>query len=87
MTPSEKLMYDAIQEVEKLGADPKLTDIVVMLSKAKDLMSDWIDADFPHEVSQVKCDLCGKEWTAVRPEGLVKLECPECGNMVYFENI
>lgn len=41
----------------------------------------------PHEVSQVKCDLCGKEWTAVRPEGLNKLECPQCGNMVLFENI
>lgn len=41
----------------------------------------------PHEVSQVKCDLCSREWTAVRPEGLTKLECPECGNMASFENI
>ena len=41
----------------------------------------------PHEVSKVKCDLCGKEWVAVRPEGLTILECPNCGNMVQFENI
>ena len=41
----------------------------------------------PHEVSKVKCDLCNHEWVAVRPEGLIKLECPNCGNMVYFENI
>lgn len=41
----------------------------------------------PHEVSTVKCDLCAKEWVAVRPEDVEKLECPNCGNMVHFENI
>lgn len=41
----------------------------------------------PHEVSLAKCDLCGYKWVAVRPEGLTKLECPNCGNMVNFENI
>ena len=40
-----------------------------------------------YEVSQVKCDLCGYEWVAVRPLGLEKLECSNCENMVYFENI
>lgn len=39
------------------------------------------------ETSLVKCDLCSHEWVAVRPEGLDKLECPNCGNFVYFENI
>jgi hypothetical protein len=42
-TPAEKAIYDAIQEVEKVGADPKLTDVVVMLAKAKDLLSDYVD--------------------------------------------
>ena len=41
----------------------------------------------PHEVSTVKCDLCGHSWVAVRPLGLHKLECPNCLGMVYFENI
>jgi uncharacterized phage protein (TIGR01671 family) len=45
-----------------------------------ELVSKW-------EVSQVKCDLCGKEWTAVRLQGLQKLECPNCKNMVLFENL
>jgi hypothetical protein len=40
-----------------------------------------------YEVSKVKCDLCGKEWVAVRTEELTKLECPNCGNMVNFENV
>lgn len=40
-----------------------------------------------HEYSNVKCDLCSHEWVAVRPLGLEKLECPNCANIVYFENI
>jgi hypothetical protein len=43
--------------------------------------------DEPHEVSKVKCDLCNYSWVAVRPEGLTKLECHNCGNMVHFENL
>ena len=39
------------------------------------------------EVSKVKCDLCGHEWVAVRPEGVLRLECPNCGNIANFENI
>jgi formate dehydrogenase maturation protein FdhE len=41
----------------------------------------------PYEVSKVKCDLCTNEWVAVRTEGLTKLECPNCWNMVNFENV
>lgn len=40
-----------------------------------------------HEVSEVKCSLCSKEWIAVRPQGLTELECPQCLNMVQFENL
>jgi rubrerythrin len=40
-----------------------------------------------YETSLVVCDLCGHSWVAVRPQGLEKLECPNCDNMVYFENI
>lgn len=39
------------------------------------------------EASLVRCDLCSHEWVAVRPLGLEKLECPNCENMVYFENV
>jgi hypothetical protein len=40
---AEKAIYDAMQEVEKLGADERLTNAVVKLSEAKDLVSDYID--------------------------------------------
>lgn len=41
LTPVEKAIFDAIQEVEKIGADEKLTDAINLLSKAKDLVSDY----------------------------------------------
>lgn len=33
----------------------------------------------------VKCDLCTNEWNAVYETSCDHLECPNCGNMVYFE--
>lgn len=39
------------------------------------------------EVSLVKCDVCTYEWTAIRPDGVEKLECPNCHNITNFENI
>lgn len=42
-TPAEKAIHEAIQEVEKVGVDSKLTDIVVMLANAKEKLSDYID--------------------------------------------
>lgn len=42
-TPAEKAIYDAMQEVEKAGAHPKLTEAVSLLSKAKETLSDYVD--------------------------------------------
>jgi hypothetical protein len=39
-----------------------------------------------YEVSNVKYDVCNYNWVAVRPEGLIRLECPHCGGMRGFEN-
>ncbi|MFT6879105.1 MAG: hypothetical protein ACJARG_000029 [Arcticibacterium sp.] len=33
----------------------------------------------------VKCDLCTTEWNAAYETSCDRLECPSCGNMVYFE--
>lgn len=43
MVPAEKLIYHAIQEVEKLGADVNLTNAQILLVQAKDLISNYID--------------------------------------------
>ena len=43
-THAELAIHNACLEVEKLGANPKLTEVVVMLAKAKDVLSDFIDS-------------------------------------------
>jgi hypothetical protein len=41
--PQELLIRDAINEVEKMGAHPMLTDVVILLSQAKEILADYID--------------------------------------------
>lgn len=41
--PAEKIIHEAVQEVEKMGADPLLTDAVVLLSQAKSKVADYVD--------------------------------------------
>jgi hypothetical protein len=43
MTPAEKAIYEAINEVERIGADVKLTNAVIKLQEAKELVADFID--------------------------------------------
>ncbi len=42
-TPAEKAIYDAMQEIEKAGADVRLTEAIMLLSKAKELVGDFVD--------------------------------------------
>ncbi len=43
MHPVEKMITETKWELEKLGADEKLTKATILLSEAKDLISDFID--------------------------------------------
>ncbi len=43
MVPAELSIYNAIKEVEKLWASEKLTESIILLEKAKDMVSDVID--------------------------------------------
>jgi hypothetical protein len=42
-TPAELAIYNAMQEVEKLGASEKLTKAITALSEAKELVGDVVD--------------------------------------------
>lgn len=42
-TTAELAIYNAIQEVEKIAADKKLTDAVLKLNEARNLVADFID--------------------------------------------
>jgi hypothetical protein len=43
MIPAELAIRNAVLEVEKLGADTKLTDIVVALSEQQSKLADWCE--------------------------------------------
>lgn len=43
MVPAELAIRSAIQEVEKLAADARLTEAVILLNKAQDKVADYID--------------------------------------------
>lgn len=45
MNPAELAIYHAMQEVEKLGASEGLTKAIILLSEAKDLVSDFVDGE------------------------------------------
>ena len=42
-TPAEKAIFDAIDAVESLGADTRLTDAVNLLGDAKSKVADYIE--------------------------------------------
>lgn len=44
-TPAELAIYNAMQEVEKLPADERLTKAVVLLGQAKEWVADYVDND------------------------------------------
>lgn len=43
-TPEEMAIRNAIDLVEKMGADVKLTEAVIALDKARELVADFIDS-------------------------------------------
>lgn len=42
-TPAELAIYNAAQEVERIGADPRLTEAGNLLTKAQDLIAEYVD--------------------------------------------
>lgn len=43
-TPEEMAIRNAVDQVEKMGADVKLTEAVIYLDKARKLVADYIDS-------------------------------------------
>lgn len=50
--PAEQAIREAIQEIEKMGCDTKLTDAVVLLGQAKDKVADFIDEQIEKEAKK-----------------------------------
>lgn len=43
MTPAEKAIYDAVQIVDSLPPDVRLTDAIILLHKAREKVADYVD--------------------------------------------
>ena len=43
-TPAEVAIFKAMQEVEKSGADKRLTEAVILLAKARSLVADYVES-------------------------------------------
>ncbi len=43
ITPAELAIHNAMQEVEKLGANSRLTEAVTLLQEAKNAVADFVD--------------------------------------------
>lgn len=43
LTPAERSICAAMEVVEEVGADPRLTDAVVLLQQARDKVADYVD--------------------------------------------
>jgi hypothetical protein len=64
-TPAERAIWDATQAVEAMPADTRLTEAVILLGKARDLVADYVDATpAPEQVEAIKNVLMtrGPEW-------------------------
>lgn len=53
-TPAELAIFNAMDEVEKAGADTRLTDAIILLQQAKEKVADYEDGVSPfHETNQL----------------------------------
>lgn len=43
-TPCELAIYKAVEEVEKIGADVRLTDAITKLNEALNLVADFVES-------------------------------------------
>lgn len=59
--PAELAIFTAMEEVEKAGADLKLTSAIMKLQEAKELVSDFVDKvdEKKPEIHYYKCPDCG----------------------------
>jgi hypothetical protein len=46
-TPAERAIQHAVDAIEAMGADVRLTDAVILLSQARDKVADFVDGVTP----------------------------------------
>lgn len=64
---AEHAINDAVQVVEGMGADERLTRAVILLGDARNQVADYVDAEGPVEPDLLPCPFCGEEPHLHRP--------------------
>ena len=80
-TPAEHAIGAAMSEVERAGADTRLTDAVVLLGQAKDAVADYVDG--VTRTPEPLCWRCKERHGVVAysiGKGIVNRECIECAS-------
>lgn len=72
VTPEEKALYEMVWQIEKLGAHVLLTDVVVLLGRAREKLADWV------ELNAAQQTLAVDGATVVAKEVI----CPVCSSVV-----
>jgi hypothetical protein len=73
MTAEERAIFNLVGEIEKLGAHPLLTDVVVLLSEARNKLADWVDLT-TNKVANMEGLIEGRIVHVVLPSGPQKGE-------------
>lgn len=81
--PAEKAIFDAVQAVEQTPAHPRLTEAVILLQKAKDQVSDFVD-DVP---AKPQPEYLKDQTSDLPPNMLIKfIECPKGHGRLHATN-
>lgn len=80
VTPEEKALYEMVWQIEKLGAHVLLTDVVVLLGRAREKLADWVELNAAqqtlavdgalvtvNEAGEITCKVCGRGMRAQTP--------------------
>lgn len=71
-TPAERAIYETIQEVEKVGAHPLLTEAVILLGQAKERVANFVELSEPFKMIDTEPDTA--EQTKRKPKSQTHIE-------------
>ena len=80
---AERLIQDAVDSVEAMAADPRLTQAVILLGQARAYVADFVDGVYTR-----KCDGCEKMLTSPQSMTVAAMFCSvECMNAAVNQHI
>lgn len=73
LKPAELAIYNVMQMIEEMPADPRLTDVQIKLDEVKNLLADYIEAPSCIRCGSYDTEQCGGE---------DEFSCNNCGQYI-----